>query len=43
MDLTLEQLELTPRGGWRAQLDTGTVLELGSGAAHELLARTSGF
>jgi len=43
MDLTLDQLELTPRGGWRAQLDTGTALELGSGSAPELVARAQRF
>ena len=39
MDLTLDQLDLTARGGWRAQLDTGTTLELGSGSTAELVAR----
>jgi cell division protein FtsQ len=43
MDLTLEQLELTPRGGWRVRLDSGAVLELGSGALPEVLARTQRF
>jgi cell division protein FtsQ len=43
MDLTLEQLELTPRGGWRARLDSRAVLELGSGAQPEVLARTQRF
>ncbi|ABD71131.1 cell division protein FtsQ [Rhodoferax ferrireducens T118] len=43
MDLGLEQLELTPRGGWRARLDTGAVLELGSGLSPEVLARTQRF
>jgi cell division protein FtsQ len=43
LDLTLEQLELTPRGGWRARLDNGAELELGSGALPELLARTQRF
>ncbi|PKO60295.1 MAG: cell division protein FtsQ [Betaproteobacteria bacterium HGW-Betaproteobacteria-18] len=43
LELTLEQLELTPRGGWRAQLDAGTVLELGSGSTDELLARLERF
>lgn len=43
MDLTLDQLDLTPRGGWRAQLDTGTTLELGSGSTEELVARTERF
>jgi cell division protein FtsQ len=43
MDLTLEQLDLTPRGGWHAQLDTGTTLELGSGSTDELVARIERF
>ena len=43
MDLMLAQLELTPRGGWRAQLEAGTTLELGSGSTEELVARTERF
>lgn len=43
MALTLEQLELTPRGGWRVRLDSGAVLELGSGALPEVLSRTQRF
>lgn len=43
MDMTLEQLDLSPRGGWRAQLDSGTTLELGSGSTAELVARTERF
>lgn len=43
LDLTLEQLELTPRGGWRAQLDTSTTIELGSGNTPELMARLERF
>ncbi len=43
MDLGLEQLELTPHGGWRARLDTGAELQLGSGAVPEVLARTQRF
>ncbi len=43
MDLALEQLELTPRGGWRVRLDSGAVIELGSGALPEVLARTQRF
>lgn len=43
MDLGLEQLELTPRGGWRARLDTGAVIELGGGLGPEVLARTQRF
>lgn len=43
LDLRLDALALTPRGAWRAQLDTGTQLELGSGGALELLARAERF
>jgi cell division protein FtsQ len=43
MDLTLDQLDLTARGGWHAQLDTGTTLELGSGSTDELVARIERF
>jgi cell division protein FtsQ len=43
LDMTLETLELTPRGGWRAQLDAGTVLELGNGSTAELVARLERF
>jgi cell division protein FtsQ len=42
-EMALTQLELTPRGGWRVQLDAGTELELGSGSTPELLARTQRF
>jgi cell division protein FtsQ len=43
LDLTIDQLELTPRGGWRAQLDSGTEIELGSGSTPELVARAERF
>jgi cell division protein FtsQ len=43
MELTLEQLDLTARGGWRAQLESGTTLELGSGSTDELVARLERF
>ena len=43
MDLTLEQIELTGRGGWRARLDTGAALELGGGSMAEVLVRTQRF
>jgi len=36
-------LELTPRGGWRAELDNGGMLELGRGAPAELAARAGTF
>lgn len=43
LDLTLQQLELSPRGGWHAELDSGTLVELGSGSATDLLARLDRF
>jgi len=43
LDLTVDQLELTPRGGWRMVLDTGTEVELGGGTTSELVARTERF
>jgi cell division protein FtsQ len=43
LDLGLEQLELTPRGAWHAQLDNGASFELGSGSTEELVARTERF
>jgi cell division protein FtsQ len=43
MDLTLEQIELTGHGGWRARLDTGAQIELGGGTVAEVLARTQRF
>jgi len=41
--LSVQQLELTARGGWRAELDTGTQLELGTGDSAEVLARAERF
>jgi len=43
MDLSLELLELSGRGGWRVRLDTGAVIELGGGSAEEVQARTQRF
>lgn len=43
VELELAELELSPRGGWRATLDSGAVLELGSGSVDEVLARTRRF
>lgn len=43
MDLTLEQLELTAHGGWRARLDSGAEIELGAGSVAEVVARTQRF
>ena len=43
LDLTLDQLELSARGGWRGQLDDGIALELGSGQTPDLVARAQRF
>ncbi len=43
LDLGLERLELTDRGAWRAQLDSGARVELGRGTPDELLERTRRF
>ena len=43
LDTTLEQLQLSASGGWRATLDTGAVIELGSGTAAEVAARVQRF
>lgn len=42
-DLGIEELALSPRGGWRAALDTGAVVELGAGNADEVAARAERF
>jgi cell division protein FtsQ len=41
--MSIEQLELTGRGNWRARLDTGAQIELGRGTEEEVLARTQQF
>lgn len=43
VDLDLEQLELSGRGSWRAELDTGAVIELGRGTEEEVVERTQRF
>lgn len=43
MDAVLEQLQLTGHGSWRAQLDSGAVIDLGHGSLDELEARTRRF
>ncbi len=43
LDAGLDELKLTSRGGWRAQLDSGAVVELGSGTTDEVLKRTQRF
>ncbi len=43
MDAGLEELQLTGQGSWRAQLDSGAVIELGHGSLDELDKRTRRF
>ncbi len=43
LDLNVDQLELTGRGSWRAELDSGAVLELGRGSEDEVVARVQPF
>ncbi|CAM3472073.1 cell division protein FtsQ/DivIB [Polaromonas hydrogenivorans] len=43
MDAVLEQLQLSELGNWRAQLDSGAVIELGHGSLAEVQARTRRF
>jgi len=42
-DGDLAQLELSPRGSWRATLDKGAVIELGRGSDDQVLTRTQHF
>jgi cell division protein FtsQ len=43
LDLAIEQLVLTNRGGWTLHLDSGAVVELGRGTPEEVLARSQQF
>lgn len=43
LDLAIERLVLTNRGGWTLHLDSGAVVELGRGTAEEVQARTQRF
>lgn len=43
LDAELEVLELTGQGSWRAQLDSGAVVNLGHGSVDEIQARTRRF
>lgn len=43
LDLVVDQLELTGRGGWRVKLDNGADVELGRGPVEELVPRTQRF
>lgn len=43
IELELEELAYSGRGGWTARLDTGAEIELGRGTDDEVLARTNRF
>jgi cell division protein FtsQ len=43
LDLGIEEVVLTGRGGWELRLDTGAVVELGRGSSDEVLARSQRF
>lgn len=43
IDTVLERLQLTGQGSWRAQLDSGAVIELGNGTMDEVRTRTRRF
>jgi len=43
IDIALQQLTLTPRGNWQAELDNGASVELGRGTPAEIAARTQRF
>jgi cell division protein FtsQ len=43
LDLGIEQVVLTGRGGWTLQLDSGATVELGRGTTEEVLARSQRF
>lgn len=43
LDAHIETLELSGRGSWRVELDTGAEVELGRGSDDEVLARTEKF
>lgn len=43
LDVAIEQLELSARGGWRMVLDSGALIEMGRGSEAEVLARLQKF
>jgi cell division protein FtsQ len=43
LDMSLDELELSGRGSWRATLDSGAVVEIGTGTPAEVLKRTKRF
>jgi len=43
LELNLDKLQLSGRGSWRVELDSGATVTLGRGSADELVARTERF
>lgn len=43
LELGLDRLEMSERGGWQARLDNGAVIELGRGTPEDLMERTRRF
>ena len=43
LDLAVDQLQLSGRGNWRVELDTGAVIELGRGEVAEITPRVQRF
>jgi cell division protein FtsQ len=43
LDLSVEKLQLSGRGSWRVELDSGAAVTLGRGTEDELMARTDRF
>jgi cell division protein FtsQ len=43
LDLAVEEVTLTGRGGWSVHLDSGATVELGRGTTEEVLARSQRF
>jgi cell division protein FtsQ len=43
MELPMAQLELSGRGSWRTQLESGAQIELGRGSVQEVSARARRF
>lgn len=43
LDAQVQTLSLSPRGSWRAVLDSGAEVELGRGSEDEVVARTAAF
>jgi cell division protein FtsQ len=43
LEWSIDKLSLSGRGSWRAELDSGTVVEIGRGSEDELVARSERF